>query len=351
MWYRSTPTMLHQTAPVEKRSLEPGHTVQYPVYLRYRVLGELYPRGRRVIVDLLGPGGADDGAANVLLAQHPGEGELRHAQARLGGDGAQPVHGRKHFLVHELLHEHVRLRVGGAGALLGGVAGTVLAGEDALGERREDDLAYAFALAQGYHFGFDAALDHVVLRLVGDDPVQVHLFGYPQRVGDLIRRPLGDADVEHLPLPNKVVERPGGLFERRVLVVAVALVEVDVVDAKPLQRGVTLLCYVLAREPAVVRALAHPQVHLRRQKVRVALEVLQRPAHYLLRGPAHVHVGRVEEVDADLVRPVDAGRRLLRIDAPAVGQPAPERDLTDLHPATTQPPVLHRDLPRVTDER
>src|SRR5215210_1778218 len=311
--------MLHQMAPLGERLFEPRDTIQYPVYLGDHVRGEFYPRGACVVVDLLGPGGADDRAAHVLLAQHPGEGELRHAEASPGRDGAQIVHGREHFLVHELLHKAVGFGVGRAGALLGGVAGTVLAGEYALGERGEDHRANALTLAEGYDFTLDTALDHIVLRLVGDDPVQVHLTGDPHGVGDLVGRPLRDAYVQYLPLTHQVVERPEGLLKRGVLVVAVALVEVDVIDAEPLQRRVALLGYVLAREASIVRPIAHREVHLGRQKVGVPLEVFQRSAHDLLGRTVHVHVGRVEEVDADLVRPFYAGCRLLFCDAPTVG--------------------------------
>ena len=52
------------------------------------------------------------------------------------------------------------------------------------------------------------------------------------------------------------------------VVVAVALVEVDVVGLQPLQRAVDLLEDLLAREPAVARP--HREVDLRRQHVRVA---------------------------------------------------------------------------------
>src|SRR5919112_3239027 len=106
----------------------------------------------------------------------------------------------------------------------------------------------------------------------------------------------------------------------------------------------------LAREAPVVRSITHREIHLGRQKVRIALETFQRSADDLLGRPVHVHVGRVEEVDADLVRPVYAGRRLLFCDATAVGQPATQGDLTYLDPTTTQSPVLHHNLHLIVNE-
>src|SRR5918997_2775743 len=318
------------------------HAVQDVVDPPQRLGRQLHPRGRRVVLDLLGPGGPDDGAADVGMPQNPGEGELGHGESRLRGDGPQAIHRGEDLFVHEPLHEAAGLGIRGAGPLLRRLARAVLAGEDALGERGEDDLAHALALGERYHRVLYPALEHVVARLVGDDPVEVHLLRDTQRVGYLVRRPLGDAHIEHLALPDEVVERPHGLLERRLLVVAVALVEVHVFHPETPERRVALLRDVLAREAPVVRPLPHRKVDLRGEKVGVAVETFQGVADDLLCRAPHVHVRGVEEVDAEVVCPVDTIRRLTLCDAAAVGEPAPEGDLADLHPATAQPPVLHK---------
>src|SRR3712207_966059 len=87
----------------------------------------------------------DDGAADVVVPEYPRQGEL--AQAHIGRHRAQLVHGIEDFLVHQPPHKPAGLGVGGAGAPLGGLSRTILAGEYALGERREDHLAYTLALA------------------------------------------------------------------------------------------------------------------------------------------------------------------------------------------------------------
>src|SRR5918997_4613273 len=235
----------------------------YPVEGVGRKLG---PRGRHVVLDLLGPRRPDDGAADVRLAQHPREGELGHGEARVRRHVPQPLYRREDVLVHELAHKAAGLWVGGAGSPLRRLAGVVLAREDALGERGEDNLPHALALREGDDLGLYPALDHVVPWLVGDDPVEVHLLREAQRVGYLVRRPLRDADVEHLALPHEVVERPQRILERGSLVVAVALVEVHVVHPESPQRGVALLGYVLAREAPVVRPVAHGEVDLGGEK-------------------------------------------------------------------------------------
>ena len=66
--------------------------------------------------------------------------------------------------------------------------------------------------------------------------------------------PLADADVVHLALTDQIVERAQRLFERRLDVEAMGLVQVEVICAQPLQRGVATLDDVLAGEPAIVAA-------------------------------------------------------------------------------------------------
>ena len=65
-----------------------------------------------------------------------------------------------------------------------------------------------------------------------------------QRGRDLLGAPLGHADVEHLALAHQVVEGAQRLLERRLVVVAVRLVQVDVVGLQPPQRGVadSMMC-------------------------------------------------------------------------------------------------------------
>ena len=106
--------------------------------------------------------------------------------------------------------------------------------------------------SRGRHdLGLDDPPEHVVLRLVRDerDP---QLAG--QRVGlaDLLGAPLGDPDVVRLAGVHDVGERLHRLLERRLVVVAVRLVEVDVVGPEPGQRAVDRLADVLAGQPRVV---------------------------------------------------------------------------------------------------
>ena len=83
------------------------------------------------------------------------------------------------------------------------------------------------------------------------------------------------------------------------MVVAVALVEVDIVRAQAREREVDLLEDLLAREAAVA---VDREVELCRQHVRIARPIRQRPAEEFLGAAARVDVRGVDEVDPDLER-------------------------------------------------
>jgi hypothetical protein len=104
------------------------------------------------------------------------------------------------------------------------------------------------------------------------------------------------------------VEGQKGFFNRRFGIPAVNLIEVDVVRAQTLQGRVNGAHQVLAREPAIVRVLAHRVKGLGGYDYGVtACEVAHRPAKDLLGHAAGVHVRRVEEVDAVLERLFEEG--------------------------------------------
>src|SRR5699024_5284932 len=83
-------------------------------------------------------------------------------------------------------------------------------------------------------------------------------------LAQLLGGPFRDADVERLALPHDVGERLERLFERRLVVEAVSLVQVNVIGAEAAERAVDRFEDVLAAQPGVVRPLlAGREVHLR----------------------------------------------------------------------------------------
>jgi len=97
----------------------------------------------------------------------------------------------------------------------------------------------------------------------------------------------------------------------------VGLIEIDMVDLEPPERGIDGIEDVLARQPPVVRPLAHLVVDLGRDDDFVALgEVLERAPQHLLADAERVDVGGVEEVDAVLERALDERPRRFLIEHP-----------------------------------
>ncbi len=249
--------------------------------------------------------------------KHPGERELRGRDAEILRHVPELLHlleqsVRAQAVVEEVVHA-LRRR---AAVLRRRLARLVLAGEDALRERRPDDLRDAVLGAEWNDVALRAAPEHRVLRLAGDELLDVRKC---ERLGDLVHRPLAEADVAGLALPHDLGERFHRLLERRVPVVAMALVQVDVVGAQACERRVHLLDDLRAREPAA--AVRHREEDLRREHVRVALPPGEHLAEELFGSAAGVDVRGVDEVDADLERLRDAGLGLVAPDAAAVGQP------------------------------
>src|SRR5579875_174115 len=156
--------------------------------------------GFRVLFDLLGARGSDDGRADDGLAQHPGQRHLCQCVASLLRQLLQVLHGGQRPVIHRVLHKHVDLGIGGACPLRRRLPWFVFSGQNALGKWGEDNLADALTLAQWENFPLSVALKHVVNGLVRDDSVQIVLAGDAERVVNLYRRPLRNTRIEDFAL-------------------------------------------------------------------------------------------------------------------------------------------------------
>src|SRR6266511_1468055 len=147
------------------------------------------------------------------------------------------------------------------------------------------------------------------------------------------------AEVPHLARFDELGHRADRLLDRRVRVDAVLVVEVDVVNAEPPERGVARLPNVL-RVAADAEALAiRPAdvAELRGQHDLVA-PAGNRPPDELLVREWPIHVGCVEEGHAELERAVDRRDRLALVGAPVELRHAhtAEADLRDLEPTASE---------------
>ncbi|OEI69201.1 hypothetical protein Cus16_1038 [Curtobacterium sp. ER1/6] len=307
-----------------------------------RVGVERDARGLDVVRDLLGSRRPDDRGGHVRVLQRPRDRELCERQAGLVGDGLQALDGLEDLVAHEPL-DHVRaaLLVRGARALGCRLARLVLAGEDSLRDRRPDDLAEAELLRGGDDLTLDDAPQHRVLRLVRDE-LEAELLREGGTRADLLGVPLADADVQRLALPDDVGEGLHRLLEGRLVVVAVRLVEVDVVGLQALERPVDRLRDVLPAEADVVVALRTGRpVDLREDLERLAALGLERLAEDGLGGGVGVRVGGVERGDARVERCPHALGGDVVLDLRAVRQPVAVGDLGDLESGVAQVPEFH----------
>jgi hypothetical protein len=182
---------------------------------------------------------------------------------------------------------------------------------------------------------------HRVLRLVRDE-LHAELLREGVARPDLLRVPLAHADVERLALADDVGERLHRLLERGLVVVAVRLVEIDVVGPEACQGAVDRLQDVLAAEPGVVVARrAGRPVDLREDLERLAALAGERSAEHRLGARVRVGVGRVEGRDARVERGADALRRDVVLDLGRVRQPVAVGDLRDLETAVSEVSEFH----------
>ena len=151
--------------------------------------------------------------------------------------------------------------------------------------------------------------EDLVLEVAGEERVlglqrgdRVHGVG-PADGG---RRGLGEPEVADLAGLHQLGHRADGLLDRDRLVDAVLVVEVDVVDAEPLQRGVAGRADVVGGAvDADHGAVGEPLVAELGGELDLVAPAGDRLADELLVGEGAVHVGGVEEGHAEVERPVD----------------------------------------------
>src|SRR3954469_14334557 len=311
-------------------------------------------RGKRVleVLELRRP---DDRCRHAGAVQQPRERELRRRHAALGRDLRDAV-GDVEVLgpAVERVGELVGLRSRRA-PLAGSRARPR---QEAPRERAPRDDPDALVEAQRDHLALLLAVDEVVVVLHRHEPRPPVARGDVLRLRELPREHAARSDVARLARADDVVQRLHRLLDRRVRVPAVDLVEVDVVHAEPLQRGVDGGEDVLAREPAPVRARRHLPVHLGRDHRLVARqEARHEPARGHLARAARVDVGGVEERDAALDGAADDRLRGGLVEDPgAVGVVAvahhPEAHARDVEAGAAESDLIHREsLPQAAVRR
>ncbi len=129
------------------------------------------------------------------------------------GDRAEPVDRAEQFVGEQRPHRVVHCAAGGARVGRRLLPGTVLAGQQPLGERRPHDLRDPVGVAEREELGLRRLPEHRVLRLRGDE--QVGARDVDRRL-DLLRRPLAEAEIARLARGDDLLERLDRLLDRDV---------------------------------------------------------------------------------------------------------------------------------------
>src|SRR6202521_4269589 len=139
-----------------------------------------------------------------------------------------------------------------------------LAGKQAAGKRTPHEQTNLFGFQQGNDFPFEIAAGDRVISLKRVESGQVPELGDAEGFGDLPCLPVGAANVADLSLLHQGVESAKRLFDRGHEIVAMDLVQVDMVGLQTAETGLHTVHNLAARSPDVIPPRADAAVNLRR---------------------------------------------------------------------------------------
>ena len=270
--------------------------------------------------EMLGPRRADDDRVDERVGQQPRERDGRHRDVPLGGEGGEAGEAGVDAVVVEVAVGARQERHPGAARR--GLAAAVLAGQPTAGERAVGLVGDAVLAAERKDVGLVGALEQRA-RVLEVGRARARVEGRAELLAVEVAEPVR-AD---LAVGLQLLERLDRLVERRLRVVVVGEVEVDLLDAEPLEARLELSEHARAREASILAAV-HRVERLRRQ-ARPAARRAQPLADHRLAAAAGVGVRRVEPADPELPARVHQRERVLPrqalVEVLRVRPEAPER--------------------------
>ena len=274
-------------------------------------------RGADQLIQLRQRGGADDRRGDARTRDQPGQRDLRRRDAVFA----------RHLIQRRQDAETARVQVAFDDAIATLTFAlirfaAVFAGQKAAGQREEVDHPEAMALRHPLQLGFiPCARIQIVFRLQGFVARQSVALAHPQRFFQAIRLIVGGADRPHLAGLNQRIERRQRLFQRRIAVIVVRLVEIDIIGLQTAQRIFHRLLNIARRQPLF--AFAHRFAHLGGDDHLVALAALLQPfaddgfrfAAPVARRPAGRNVGGIDKVELIVhqrIQQIERGRLIRR---------------------------------------
>src|SRR3984893_5152143 len=137
-----------------------------------------------------------------------------------------------------------------------------LSGKQAAGKRTPHEQADLFGFQQWNNFPFEIAAGDRVISLKCVESGQVPELGEAEGFGDLPCLPVGAADVADLSLLHQGVESANRLFDRGHGIIAMNLVQVDMVGLQTAETGLHTVHNVAARSPDVIPPRADAAIDL-----------------------------------------------------------------------------------------
>src|SRR6266849_678406 len=324
---------LHLRFGIARAGRRPGrHGLVDPLAVARVELGR---ERARVLLEVLPPLRAGDGDDVVPLSQEPGEDELAGFHALLLGDLLDPMDEREVVLEVPVLEARML-----TAPVIRGEVAEVLdpSRQEAAAEGRVGDEGDAELPTGGQGLLRRVPVEKRVLALHRAQAVDG--MGPPDGRG----RRLGEAEVAHLALLDEPGHGPHRIRDGDLRVHTVLVVEIDDIDAQPLETRVAGAADI--RGTAVdeialaIRALDLAEL---RGEHRLVAPTLERPAQQLLVVSPTVHVRGVQEVDPQVQRVVDDvdGLGVVALAVGAGHGHAPEPDGRDLQVAVPQLAILH----------
>src|ERR1700726_1002648 len=233
------------------------------------VLGEYEFSRREIILKLVEPFRANDDRGYYRLGQEPCDRETCRTTAMCFRDWSD------HF--EDLpgpLFVHDRKVVVSAARICGLlVHPAVLAGQQATGKRTPYEQADLFGLQQENDFPFEIAAGDRVISLKRVESGQVPELADAKGFGELPCLPVGAADVADLSLLHLGVESAKRFFDGGNGIVAVDLIQVDMVGLQTAEACLHAVHNVTARSPDVISPRADAAIDLRRDHDILARDV------------------------------------------------------------------------------
>src|SRR5258705_4823577 len=224
------------------------------------VFGECEFDRREIVLKLVEAFRANDDRGYYRLGQEPCERETCRTTAMCFRDRSHHVEN-----LPGPLFVHDRKVVVSAARICGLlVHPAVLAGQQATGKRTPYEQADLFGLQQGNDFPFEIAAGDRVISLKRVEPGQDLELGDAKGFGNLPCLPVGAADVADLSLLHQGVESAKRLFNWGHGIVAMNLVQIDMVGLQAAETGLYSVHNVAARSADVISPWADAAIDLRR---------------------------------------------------------------------------------------